>query len=138
MHIHIHTQVLLVAEERERKLVAAEEAMLRRRKDMEREHAARMAEAEAAVRRLQVCTRKPVWVCGCVGVCMPVCLHAQACVCECVDVWVCACLFVCKRGPVCVCVCTRGLVCGCGCVGVDVGVGVVVGVVVEPWRANTC
>eukprot|EP00967_Tisochrysis_lutea_P154604 scaffold307494_cov19-Tisochrysis_lutea.AAC.1 len=45
--------VLLVAEERERKLVGAEEATIRRRKDMEREHAARMAEAEAAVRRLQ-------------------------------------------------------------------------------------
>ena len=34
--------------------VAAEEAVLRRRRDLEREHAARMAEAEAAVRRLQV------------------------------------------------------------------------------------
>lgn len=46
--------MLSAAEERERKLVSAEDVMVRRRKDMEREHAARMAEAEAAVRRLQV------------------------------------------------------------------------------------
>ncbi|GFR45270.1 hypothetical protein Agub_g6376 [Astrephomene gubernaculifera] len=47
-------QVLAAAEGRERRIVAAEEALLRRRKELEREHAARMVEAEAAVRRLQV------------------------------------------------------------------------------------
>ncbi|KAL6757254.1 hypothetical protein V8C86DRAFT_2629461 [Haematococcus lacustris] len=47
-------QALATAEDRERRLLVAEEASVRRRKDMEREHAARMAEAEAAVRRLQV------------------------------------------------------------------------------------
>ncbi|GAX73423.1 hypothetical protein CEUSTIGMA_g875.t1 [Chlamydomonas eustigma] len=41
-------------EERERRLVLGEESLLRRRRELEREHAARMAEAEAAVRRLQV------------------------------------------------------------------------------------
>ena len=51
---HTHTQVLLAAEDRERRLVGAEETLARRRKDLERDHAARMAEAEAAVRRLQV------------------------------------------------------------------------------------
>ncbi len=48
------SQVLSAAEARERRIVAAEEALLRRRKELEREHAGRMAEAEAAVRRLQV------------------------------------------------------------------------------------
>jgi hypothetical protein len=47
-------QVLAAAEEREARLVAADEALARRRTDLERDHAARMAEAEAAVRRLQV------------------------------------------------------------------------------------
>jgi centrosomal protein CEP120 len=47
-------QVVAAAEERERRLVAAEEALARRRREAEREHAARAAEAEAAVRRLQV------------------------------------------------------------------------------------
>jgi hypothetical protein len=47
-------QVLAAAEERERRLVAAEEAAARRRREQDREHAARLAEAEAAVRRLQV------------------------------------------------------------------------------------
>ena len=46
-------QVLAAAEERERKVVAAEEAVVRRRRELEREHAGRVAEAEAAVRRLQ-------------------------------------------------------------------------------------
>lgn len=46
--------MLSSAEARERRIVAAEEALLRRRKELEREHAGRMAEAEAAVRRLQV------------------------------------------------------------------------------------
>jgi hypothetical protein len=49
-------QVLLGAEAREAKLVAAEEALLTRRQDLERQAAARLAEAEAAVRRLQVRT----------------------------------------------------------------------------------
>lgn len=47
-------KVLAAVEERERKLILAEEGIIRRSKDMEREHAARMTEAEAAVRRLQV------------------------------------------------------------------------------------
>ncbi len=47
-------QVLAAAEEREARLVAAEEGLSRRKRELEREHAARMAEAEAAVRRLQV------------------------------------------------------------------------------------
>ncbi|EFJ47447.1 hypothetical protein VOLCADRAFT_117862 [Volvox carteri f. nagariensis] len=47
-------QALAAAEARERRILAAEEALLRRRKELEREHAARMVEAEAAVRRLQV------------------------------------------------------------------------------------
>eukprot|EP00798_Chlamydomonas_sp_ICE-L_P005676 gene5676-3536_t len=47
-------QLLAATEDRERRLVVAEEAVLRRRRDMEREHVARMTEAEAAVRRLQV------------------------------------------------------------------------------------
>lgn len=51
---HRHLQVLSAAEEREQKLIAADEALTRRRKELEREHAGRMAEAEAAVRRLQV------------------------------------------------------------------------------------
>lgn len=46
-------QVLAAAEDRERKVVAAEEAVARRRRELEREHAGRVAEAEAAVRRLQ-------------------------------------------------------------------------------------
>ena len=46
--------MVAVLEERERRLVSSEEGLLRRRKELEREHAARMAEAEAAVRRLQV------------------------------------------------------------------------------------
>ena len=47
-------QVLAAAEEREKKVAAAEEGVARRRKELEREHAARLAEAEATVRRLQV------------------------------------------------------------------------------------
>ncbi|GLI70596.1 hypothetical protein VaNZ11_015526 [Volvox africanus] len=47
-------QALAAAEGRERRILVAEEALLRRRKELEREHAARMVEAEAAVRRLQV------------------------------------------------------------------------------------
>ncbi|KAL4437320.1 hypothetical protein ABPG75_004459 [Micractinium tetrahymenae] len=46
-------QVLAAAEQREQRLVAAEEAVARRRRELEREHAGRVAEAEAAVRRLQ-------------------------------------------------------------------------------------
>ena len=49
-----HAQVLASAEQRERRIVAAEEVLVRRRKELEREHGARMGEAEAAVRRLQV------------------------------------------------------------------------------------
>lgn len=49
-----HVQALAAAEARERRILAAEEVLLRRRKELEREHSARMAEAEAAVRRLQV------------------------------------------------------------------------------------
>ncbi len=48
------TQMLASLEDRERRLVGLEEAAAMRRREMEREHAARMAEAEAAVRRLQV------------------------------------------------------------------------------------
>lgn len=51
--------VLASAEQRKRRIVAAEEVLLRRRKELEREHAGRMAEAEAAVRRLQV----RAWLC---------------------------------------------------------------------------
>ncbi|KAG2432446.1 hypothetical protein HXX76_008792 [Chlamydomonas incerta] len=47
-------QVLSSAEARERRILAAEEALLRRRKELEREAGSRLAEAEAAVRRLQV------------------------------------------------------------------------------------
>lgn len=54
-------QVLASVEERERRLVGLEEAAALRRKDMEREHTARMAEAEAAVRRLQVCCAAALW-----------------------------------------------------------------------------
>lgn len=46
--------MLAAAEDREARLVAADEQLARRRTDLEREHAARMEEAEAAVRRLQV------------------------------------------------------------------------------------
>ena len=46
--------MLLSAEAREAKLVAAEEALLGRKQELERQAAARLAEAEAAVRRLQV------------------------------------------------------------------------------------
>lgn len=41
-------------QDREAKLVAAEADLQRRQSDLERQHAARMSEAEAAVRRLQV------------------------------------------------------------------------------------
>ncbi|PNH10303.1 Centrosomal protein [Tetrabaena socialis] len=47
-------QALSTAEGRERRILAAEEALLRRRKELEREYSGRMTEAEAAVRRLQV------------------------------------------------------------------------------------
>lgn len=47
-------QVVAAAEERERRLVVAEEALARRRRELEREQQGRAAEAEAAVRRLQV------------------------------------------------------------------------------------
>jgi hypothetical protein len=47
-------QVVAAAEERERRLVVAEEALGRRRRELEREQQGRAAEAEAAVRRLQV------------------------------------------------------------------------------------
>lgn len=53
-HLIYCPQVLTAAEEREARLIAADEALARRRADLEREHAARIAEAEAAVRRLQV------------------------------------------------------------------------------------
>lgn len=84
------SQVLAAAEERERKLLGAEEGMARRRRDMEREHGARMAEAEAAVRRLQVeCEHqlemeRDRWV----GVCawMHVCMCVNMCVKECMRV----------------------------------------------------
>ena len=46
--------MMTTLEERERLLVSGEAAILRRRRDLEREHAGRMTEAEAAVRRLQV------------------------------------------------------------------------------------
>ena len=46
--------MLAALEERERRLAGGEEGILRRRRELEREHSARMAEAEAAVRRLQV------------------------------------------------------------------------------------
>ena len=78
--------MLSSAEARERRILAAEEALLRRRKELEREAGSRLAEAEAAVRRLQVecehqldierdrCVREQVgarrawraWPCGCV------------------------------------------------------------------------
>ena len=48
-------QILNAAEEREKKLVALEEEMARRRRDLEHDHTTRLAEAEATVRRLQVC-----------------------------------------------------------------------------------
>lgn len=47
-------QVLAAAEERERKLGEAEEALGRRQQELERGYSGRVAEAEAAVRRLQV------------------------------------------------------------------------------------
>ena len=43
----------MAAEERERKLVGAEESLARRRKEAEREHKAALADAQASVRRLQ-------------------------------------------------------------------------------------
>ena len=45
--------MLTAAEERERKLVGAEESLARRRKEAEREHKAALADAQASVRRLQ-------------------------------------------------------------------------------------
>lgn len=41
-------------EERERKLVRAEESLAKRKSDLEREYTNKVSEAEAAVRRLQV------------------------------------------------------------------------------------
>ena len=46
-------ELLAAVEERERRVVQAEEAAARRRAQMEREHAGRLGDAEAAVRRLQ-------------------------------------------------------------------------------------
>eukprot|EP00887_Chlorella_sp_A99_P007284 scaffold2.g7284.t1 len=46
-------QVLAAAEARERAVVVAEEGVARRRRELEREHAARLAEVEALVARLQ-------------------------------------------------------------------------------------
>ena len=48
------SQVLASAEEREKKVLAAEQGVAQRRRELEREHAARVGEAEAAVRRVQV------------------------------------------------------------------------------------
>lgn len=45
--------MLVAAEAREAKLVAAEEALARRQKELERGAGARLAEAEGAVRRIQ-------------------------------------------------------------------------------------
>ncbi len=47
-------QVLVEAEQREQRLVGAEESLARRRKEAEREHKAALADAQASVRRLQV------------------------------------------------------------------------------------
>jgi centrosomal protein CEP120 len=47
-------ELLVAVEERERRVIAAEDAVGRRRAEMERAHATRLQEAEAAVRRLQV------------------------------------------------------------------------------------
>jgi hypothetical protein len=46
--------LLLLLQERESKVLSAEADLARRRADLERQQAARMSEAEAAVRRLQV------------------------------------------------------------------------------------
>jgi hypothetical protein len=46
--------LLLLLQERESKVLSAEGDLARRRADLERQQAARMSEAEAAVRRLQV------------------------------------------------------------------------------------
>lgn len=54
LHQPVHAQVLAATEDRERKVVAAEEEVARRRRELKREHAARVGEAEVAVRRLQV------------------------------------------------------------------------------------
>ena len=47
-------QILSAAEEREKQVVALEEELARRRRDLEHEHSSRLTEAEATVRRLQV------------------------------------------------------------------------------------
>ena len=57
-------QILSAAEEREKQVVALEEEVARRRRDLEHEHSSRLAEAEATVRRLQVAPhppRPPAW-----------------------------------------------------------------------------
>lgn len=46
-------QILSATEEREKQVVALEEELARRRRDLEHEHSSRLAEAEATVRRLQ-------------------------------------------------------------------------------------
>lgn len=50
----LQLQILNAAEEREKKLIALEEEVARRRRDLEHDHTSRLAEAEATVRRLQV------------------------------------------------------------------------------------
>lgn len=55
-YAHLDTQtrqILSAAEERERGVVALEEEMARRRRDLEHDHSTRLTEAEATVRRLQ-------------------------------------------------------------------------------------
>ena len=56
----LRLQILSTAEERERKLIALEEEMARRRRDLEHDHTSRLAEAQATVRRLQVRLSLPV------------------------------------------------------------------------------
>ena len=47
-------QILSAAEDREKGVVALEEELARRRRDLEHDHSTRLTEAEATVRRLQV------------------------------------------------------------------------------------
>ena len=60
----MRVQILSAAEERERGVVALEEEMARRRRDLEHDHSTRLTEAEATVRRLQVSPLYP-------SICLP-------------------------------------------------------------------
>lgn len=67
-------QILSGAEDREKQVVALEEELARRRRDLEHQHSSRLAEAEATVRRLQVAPLPPPAASS-----LPSPLHHQPC-----------------------------------------------------------